>query len=231
MMMDDELPKRMFEFGFEPNATMMRINNYFNLRWVDIIRDALEDADIEMLMGSQFGNLMQMGKHTFSVKFVHYLLTRQLVTNKKNELWWLFAGKPIRFGIEDFAFVTGLNCANDTHHVGSGPDQGKGKLKRKGKASAEPSELWKTLFHKEQKPTTDWVLDKLMEKKRYKDARTRLKLSLLLLVEGLLCPTSRHTIIRPEVVDMLEDIDAFLKYPWGRDSFLLTVRSAKSRQP
>ncbi|CAN7110447.1 unnamed protein product, partial [Brassica rapa subsp. narinosa] len=46
-----------------------------------------------MLNQSQFRRVLQMGLHTFSF-----------------ELWWIFAGKPIRYAIQDFAMVTGLNC-------------------------------------------------------------------------------------------------------------------------
>ncbi|CAN7130853.1 unnamed protein product, partial [Brassica rapa subsp. narinosa] len=99
----------LFETGYEPTGRK-RINNYFNLRWIEIVKAALSDAQHEMLVESQFRQLMLMGSHTFSVRFVHQLLSRQLVTQKLYELWWVFAGKPIRYGIEDFALVIGLNC-------------------------------------------------------------------------------------------------------------------------
>ena len=67
--------------------------------------------------------------------------------------------------------------------------------------------------------------------KKYKDPLTRLRLTLLVLVEGFLCPTCGTTNIRPEVVSKLTSLDNFLKYPWGRESFLLTVRSTKSKTP
>ncbi|XP_013600978.1 PREDICTED: uncharacterized protein LOC106308365 [Brassica oleracea var. oleracea] len=68
-------------------------------------------------------------------------------------------------------------------------------------------------------------------REKYKDDETRLRLALLLLVEGILCPTSGSTNISAEVVEMLADLDGFLKYPWGRESFILTIRSVKGRSP
>lgn len=65
---------------------------------------------MKQLRESQFKIIMHMGEHTSSVKFLHYILTLQLKTKKKVELWWTFSGKPIRFALEDFALVTGLNC-------------------------------------------------------------------------------------------------------------------------
>ncbi|WZZ00630.1 hypothetical protein YC2023_072958 [Brassica napus] len=104
-----ELPSRLFETGYEPTGKK-RVNNYFNLRWIEVINSALEDEDLTMLNASQFGQVLKMGSHTFSVMFLHYLLSRQLITEKDFELWWLFVGKPIRYAIQDFALVTGLNC-------------------------------------------------------------------------------------------------------------------------
>ena len=58
------LPLRMFEAGSEPSGRK-RVNNYFNLRWIDIIKSALEEEDLEMLNQSQFWRVLQMGSHTF----------------------------------------------------------------------------------------------------------------------------------------------------------------------
>ncbi|KAG5415171.1 hypothetical protein IGI04_002745, partial [Brassica rapa subsp. trilocularis] len=96
----------------------------------------------------------------------------------------------------------------------------------KGKSSIS---IWDDLFRGEEKPTPGWIMERLVRGKKYKDRLTRLRLSLLVLVEGILCPTCGTTNIRPEIVSMLGDLDAFLKYPWGRESFLLTVRSTKAR--
>ena len=67
--------------------------------------------------------------------------------------------------------------------------------------------------------------------KKYKDPLTRLRLALFVLVEGILCPTCGTTHIRPEVVSKLASLDDFLKYPSGKESFLPTVRSTKSKTP
>nr|ACQ44224.1 unknown [Arabis alpina] len=226
-MSEEGLPKRMFEIGYEP-AWIRRINSYFNLRWIDIIREALEDEHLEMLADSQFRYVMQMGNHTFSVMFVHYFLSRQLVTEKEYELWWLFGGKPIRFAIEDIALVTGLNCAPVVEPTKFRPYTMQGKRKVNGKT--KDAALWKSLFGKEESPTTDLIFERLVQGKKYKDLLTRFRLGLLLLVEGIVCPTCKHGLIRTETVELVGDVTEFLKYPWGRESFLLTVGTAKGRE-
>ncbi|RID78397.1 hypothetical protein BRARA_A01233 [Brassica rapa] len=224
------LPERLFETGYEPTGRK-RINNYFNLRWIEVVKTALSDAQQEMLAESQFRQLMLMGSHTFSVMFAHQLLSRQLVTRKLYELWWVFAGKPIRYGIGEFALVTGLNCG--TPPTASVAEQRVAKGKKKGKSKAKQcggdGHVWQSLFGSEETITADWIICRLGQKDKYKDDDTRLRLSLLLLVEAILCPTSGSTQLRPDVVEMVGDIPMFLQYPWGRESFLLTVGSGKIR--
>lgn len=83
--------------------------------------------------------------------------------------------------------------------------------------------MWVALVGKQAKVTTDLVLEKLLQKKRTKDPVTRFRLALIFLVEGILCMSCT------EVVEMVADIEGFLNYPWGRESFLTTVESAKKR--
>ncbi|CAN7060174.1 unnamed protein product, partial [Brassica rapa subsp. trilocularis] len=67
-----KLPSRLFETECEPSGKK-RVNNYFNLRWIEVIKSALEDKDLTILCASQFGQVLKMGSHTFSVMFLHYL--------------------------------------------------------------------------------------------------------------------------------------------------------------
>ncbi|CAN6857272.1 unnamed protein product [Brassica oleracea] len=46
----------------------------------------------------------------FSGAFGHFILVRRLKTNKKYEIWILFAGYPIRSSLKEFAIVTWLDC-------------------------------------------------------------------------------------------------------------------------
>ncbi|CAA7024908.1 unnamed protein product [Microthlaspi erraticum] len=52
----------------------------------------------------------------FSAKLVHNVLTRQLVTAKNHELWFVFERRPLRFSLQKFHAVTGLNCKDDGNY-------------------------------------------------------------------------------------------------------------------
>ncbi|KAH0902980.1 hypothetical protein HID58_042483 [Brassica napus] len=51
------------------------------------------------------------------------------------------------------------------------------------------------------------------QKDKYRDEDTRMRLALLLIVEGILYPTSGSTQLRPEVVEMVGDMGSFMEYP------------------
>ncbi|CAN6923098.1 unnamed protein product [Brassica oleracea] len=151
----------MFEAGSEPSGRKW-VNNYFSLRWIDIIKSALEEEDLEMLNESQFRRVLQMGSHTFSVMFLHYCLSRQLPTAKEYELWWIFVGKPIRYAIQDFALVTGLNCGDGTGLTGEAAEKGIGRGKATGKGKSSMS-IWDDLFRGEEKPKPGWIMERLVK--------------------------------------------------------------------
>ncbi|KAF8049188.1 hypothetical protein N665_2278s0001 [Sinapis alba] len=64
------------------------------------------------LLGSCFGGLFRLSlrRCAFSGKLVHGMLTRQVVTKKRFEMWPVFGGQPLRFSLAEFGYVTGLPC-------------------------------------------------------------------------------------------------------------------------
>lgn len=172
------------------------------------------------LKESQFGRILKMGEHVNSVKFLRLLLTLQLETTKKDELWWEFAGKPMRYAIDDFAHVTGLNCEPG-----------------KNIPQVMPGEIWNSLFSRGERPTAEWIVkNKFSNPKELQklDDLQKFRLRLLVLVEGVVSPrgnTATTATVRPPVVEMLSDVDQFLKFSWGQESFQRTVKSVKSQTP
>ncbi|XP_024004130.1 uncharacterized protein LOC112081589 [Eutrema salsugineum] len=206
-------PERFFKFGYEPQNK--KVNTYFQLNYLDAITFALEDDHIAKLMDSQFGKLFQAGnKIASSVRFLHYLLSRQLVTSKKKEIWCLFSGQPIRFSMREFAIAVGLDCSS-LPSTSEGDDD-------------EIKSYTKELFGPGKNATPLWIANTLLGRP-YKDKDTRFKLACLLLVDGIVCPTSKNTKINGDHILMVRDVDDFLSYPWGRKSFDITIESIKTR--
>ncbi|XP_024009616.1 uncharacterized protein LOC112084612 [Eutrema salsugineum] len=205
-------PDRLFALGNEP--ANKKVNTYFQLPYLDTISHALEEDHMEKLSLSQFGKLIEAGnKISSSVRFLHFILSRQLVTKKK-ELWCLFAGQRIHFSIREFAITTGLDCSNL-------PPPKKLKEDKVNEYTIE-------LFGAERNATPGWI-ETTLAGRPYKDKATRFKLACLLLIDGIVCPTSKNAKISAEHIMLVQDVDKFLEYPWGRKSFDLTIHSIKIR--
>ena len=55
----------------------------------------------------------------------------------------------------------------------------------------------------------------------------KLKLCLLVIVDGLLVATSQKPKPTLKYVKLLENLDEFFDFPWGRESFLWTLSTLK----
>ncbi|CAE5987931.1 unnamed protein product [Arabidopsis arenosa] len=214
-MAELELPSRLFADREEPAGD--RVNMYFKLNTIKAVLKALTPEEIDTIRPC-FGKLLDVySKPVFSGKLAHFLLTRQLNVVKRHEIWVVFAGKPVRFSLREFGLVTGLNCQ---------PLPALDRALTKCPPGVTP--YWFTLFGGEEYFTGEMLLGKLRRAKAL-TSEVRVKYACLLLVDGFLCRRSFHMKIPKEHVEMIRDLDVFLKYPWGRYSFDMTMQCIKSR--
>ncbi|ESQ50077.1 hypothetical protein EUTSA_v10002153mg [Eutrema salsugineum] len=182
----EKLPKRVLGDGCYPVGA--RLNTYSKANGTE---------DLEKLLHSQFGKSFHLpvARCCNSAKLVHALLSRQLVTTKKHEIWFLFGGQPLRYSIQEFKEITGLNCNPEPDSTEEEEDVGK-------------TGIWKDLFGRVTAMNVFDVLEMLKDPDlpRWK----QLPLALIVLVDG-------------KYVEMLTDLDRFMLYPWGRVSFNKTV--------
>ncbi|KAL0702071.1 hypothetical protein Bca4012_058193 [Brassica carinata] len=105
-------PTRLFAAGAYPGK--LRLNIYSKANVIGEVAGSLKDypAILQKLLASQFGKLFQLPvvRCHNSAKLIDSLLCRQLVTTRLHELWFTFATTPIRFLLDEYRDVTGLNC-------------------------------------------------------------------------------------------------------------------------
>ncbi|KAF8045289.1 hypothetical protein N665_5276s0003 [Sinapis alba] len=217
------LPQRMFCKGGEPDQRK-KVNFYFFLKYLGTVKKALEKYKKEwsQLWNSQFRYLLEhSGDVAFSVQFAHFMLSRQLVTEKKHEIWMQFGGAPIRFSIQEFSAATGLNCSK----LPEIPQ----KLTDVENFDEHEITYWDDLIGNDLGEIDDeWIVKKL-NSKNFKDPRKKLQLCCLLLVDALLCPRNLDRKISEVHVELVRDVEKFLNYPWGREAFSLAMKSIKTR--
>ena len=126
-----------------------------------------------------------------------------VICREANTLWYL----GLRFSYRSQLWDT----SNDVSSLSAsrkGGKNGKGKAKQVGGDGF----VWQSLFDSEETITPKWIICRLGQKDKYRDEDTRMRLARLLIVEGILCPTSGSTQLRPEVLEMVGDMGSFMEY-------------------
>lgn len=171
------------------------------------IENKLTGSDWRRILASPFGNVMKMLRQvTFSSQTVHTVLFKQLKSKKKWETWYEIGGKVLRFSMKEFALITGLNC-------GQMPPESVGKKKKKD------VQVMEKFFGGPAGPKTS--VQDLYE--RFRDYRLldnyKLKMALLLIVEGIFLGGDKKRLVKAEHVKLLDNMDKFWDYPWGRVAY------------
>ncbi|XP_002894339.2 uncharacterized protein LOC9330400 [Arabidopsis lyrata subsp. lyrata] len=209
----EELPPRLFALDKYPTET--KINAYSKPEYLADIATALKGTEeMAFLLSSPFGELFNIPPNmvSFSGKLVLGLICRQLVTKKRYEMWMVFGGHPLRFGLREFYRITGLEC---------GKYPKKKAVEKVLTVKKGCTSVWKTLFGAKSPTIDDLVVSLKTEKKM--PGWKRLALALIIIVDGvLICQKQR---VRPvsKTVEMTKDLDFFCKYPWGRLAFNRTL--------
>ncbi|ESQ45853.1 hypothetical protein EUTSA_v10011074mg [Eutrema salsugineum] len=193
-MATPEFSSRIFAAGDEPSSE--RVNSYHKAKTISNILDVIDEEERSYLRNSPFRKLIATAKKlAFSRSFDHYIITRLLKVNKKHEIWILFACRPIRVSLREFAIVTGLPC-------GRYPKRSK---KKKG-------------------IRVD-LATKMLKKRTIVDRTTRLKYTCLAITGGVLCPTNHRYKIMYDHIELIRDLGEFFLYAWGRLGFEMLMEN------
>ncbi|CAG7895522.1 unnamed protein product [Brassica rapa] len=207
---DLRLPPRLFATDRFPTK---RLNIYSSPEILPFLRHVLRDTkEFQIIRESCFGKLFDIPARQcpVSAKLIHSFLTRQLVCLPKNTLWSVFGGNPLRYGLQEFGTVTGLNCASFPE--GYHPDTAKPVV-------AGKDEVWKRLFGKKTMVTIAELCLMLEEDKKMEHWK-KIRIALIIIVDGVLIAHKQQARATPRYVKMLKNLKTFFAFPWGRESFL-----------
>ena len=90
------------------------INSYSKAKYIiDIYNVLYGTPELELLLQSPLGSifLLPIRQCSLSSQLLHQLLRRQLFTSEVDATWFVFAGQPLRFSLQEFEEVTGLCCS------------------------------------------------------------------------------------------------------------------------
>ena len=135
-----------------------------------------------------------------STQLIHHVLFRQLDTKKQFETWYDLGGQPCRFSMEEFRLITGLNCGM--------PDEEDSKQDKNAVFE----------FFGVRSITIANLLNKFLAYRE--DNVYKMKMALLLILEGVVLGGDKKRKVRPFHVKLTEDLDRFNNFPWGRSAYL-----------
>ncbi|XP_024014535.1 uncharacterized protein LOC112088485 [Eutrema salsugineum] len=133
-------------------------------------------------------------------------------------MWTVFGGQPMRFSLKEFGLISGLPCGEfpEDHD----PDY---EMRNDPK---KPDPYWRELLGDDLKISCADIAAMIKGDPNMPDSR-KLRLALILILDAVLissqqthCPTLKY-------VRMLEDLDKFYKFPWGRESFYKTITTLR----
>ncbi|CAF2077279.1 unnamed protein product [Brassica napus] len=213
---NQKLPSRLFATDRYPSK---RFNLNAPLEYLLLVRDVLEGTnEMERLLGSCFGSLFRLPvrRCAFSAKLVHGLLTRQLVTKKRLELWHVFGGDPMRFSLAEFGHVTGLPCGEfEEGYV----------VDDKARPPKADYVFWDRLLGAGRHDITIAEVAAMVAGDKEMPPTRKLKLCLIIIVDRVLLATNQEPKPSVKYVKRLEKLDRFLSFQWGRESFWWTISS------
>ncbi|CAA0840687.1 Domain of unknown function (DUF1985 [Striga hermonthica] len=77
---------------------------------INDIKRTLTTGQLEAFRRSPFGKFLDLPHCIVQNQLINLILLREVHQNRSDEVWFDFGGKLLRFGIEEFAVITGLKC-------------------------------------------------------------------------------------------------------------------------
>ncbi|XP_073308408.1 uncharacterized protein [Primulina huaijiensis] len=163
---------------------------------------------------SPFGNMVRYHKDfNISSQIMWYLMSNQIVDTGSDEFWMVVRKRPVRFSLLEYCLITGLDCATEPVDVPEGGVFG-------SKHFAGKSEI--VLSDLEAKMNLQVQNEIGVDVEKLK--MSSLYFCCFVFGEGTRKKTNK---IDPKYLRLIDDLDRFNSYPWGRAAFLDAVRCLK----
>ncbi|OIT08526.1 hypothetical protein A4A49_63079 [Nicotiana attenuata] len=143
------------------------------------------------------------------IRVMHHLLIREVHHEVKNEMRFVVNDSRLRFGLGEFALVTGLKCKGDTSIE-----------------SITENRLISKYFGTAS--VTFAQLADCFKKKKWETNDDALKIAVLYFVNSFLLSQLKTKVISRSYIDLVECGD-FNNYPWGIDVYKATIDSCSNK--
>ncbi|XP_022899344.1 uncharacterized protein LOC111412647 [Olea europaea var. sylvestris] len=180
-----------------------------NTKYISVVINKLDPQQKRQLEDSCIGHVARLPELKLSAQLIHEMVNRSVVCRKRFEAWFKVNQRFARFGLPEFALITGLKCSP----VPKGAEVDK---------ILEKTHLQDKMF-----ANMDQITCSDLEKAFLKCANRndRYKLGLALIIEGVFNSRDRNVGINSTTLSIVDDLDFFNAYPWGTVCFQLLIKS------
>ncbi|CAA2979799.1 Hypothetical predicted protein [Olea europaea subsp. europaea] len=188
----------------------VKISNRCKMKLIDEVFYNLDDKYQDLFTNSCFGHLLILRNIKLASQLVHQLILRSISTSKENEVFIKVGDKLARFGLQEFTLVTRLKV---------------GDLENEDLKLRQNCRLVKELFKCSNGKIKRGLL--LQVFKRCKHKNDKYKLGLLIILMYVLLAAEENTFVNPWLFYLVDDLDRFNNYSWGRKSYEYTIKVFK----
>ncbi|CAA7048824.1 unnamed protein product [Microthlaspi erraticum] len=210
--MENEFPRRLFAAGNEPEVD--KINNSCRMSILTKIKAAMPEEYNELKNDSVFANIIALHENNlgYSARLIHSMMCRQLITEKKYEIWCVFGGRPLRFSLQEFYAVTGLKYKDEDGI-------------RDSEEWKDDNGFWSKLLKRKDKISIKMLLDNHLPRVKVWNNIDRIRFVYVCVIAGLVLAKHETKEIPHKYIKLAMDIGKVQSYPWGLDAFELLADS------
>ncbi|KAM6556096.1 hypothetical protein CsatB_003115 [Cannabis sativa] len=177
------------------------------------IKRILTESQLEIFSKSVFGYFLRLPEYIIHYQLLHCLLLREVQQPNGLEFWVCVQGKYLRFSIEEFALVTGLDCHVDFDFY---------------QFKQDDNELVKHYFKGYKKITKGAIQIAFIADNLKDNDDLAVKLAVLYFVQCYLFGGPPGKVVSSEEIDVV-DSGRYNEFGWGKHCFDITMHSLKGK--
>ncbi|XP_050222623.2 uncharacterized protein LOC126672710 [Mercurialis annua] len=189
-----------------------RVDHCMKQKVVDNLKRNLSEEQLKLFKETSFGFVLDLPAFSLHGQVIHSLLSRQLNHPQRDELWIGVNNLRIRFSIEEFAVLTGLNCVGEIQ-----------KIVDVDKTNSLVEKYFVGVSKLNRQSVTECFLSK-----RWESDEDAVKIAFLYVLEIYFLSAVDVTLVERHHLDIIDSRD-YNSYPWGKEVFAVTLRSFKSK--